>query len=81
MESLVLAATIVMLTNLLLGPVAILLYRLGAPKLLTGTFALLAVASGAWFAFTLPHAFYLALVPVASGGFVFYKLLRSRLVV
>jgi hypothetical protein len=70
-----------MLTNLLLGPIALVLYFLGAPKFLTATFALLAVASGAWFAFTLPHAFYLGLLPVAMGGFVFYKLLRSRLVV
>ena len=67
MASLALAASIVFLTILFIGPITYLLARLGFPSIIVWPLGAFCIVSGLWFAITLPHIFYIGLIPVYFG--------------
>jgi hypothetical protein len=67
MASLALAASIVFLFILFIGPVTYLFARLGLPAIIIYPLGLFSIISGIWFAMTLPHIFYIGLIPIYLG--------------
>lgn len=67
MASLALAASIVVLSILLLGPLTYLFARIGFPKILVYLFSGLSILSGLWFMTIGIPIWYIGLFPIYCG--------------
>lgn len=67
MASLALLASIILLFIILVGPITYLLARIGFPNLIVWILAIISIFSGLWISITLPHIFYIGLIPIYFG--------------
>jgi hypothetical protein len=67
MASLALAAAVVFLFILFVGPITYVLAKLGFPSIIIWPLGAFCIVSGIWFSITLPHIFYIGLIPVYFG--------------
>lgn len=67
MASLAVAAAIVFLSILFIGPITYILARIGFPSFIVWILSVCSIISGIWFSVTLPHIFYIGLIPIYFG--------------
>lgn len=67
MASLALAASVVFLSVLFIGPITYLLAQIGCPSFIVWILGGFCIISGLWFSITLPHIFYFGLIPIYFG--------------
>jgi hypothetical protein len=67
MASLALLASLVFLLILFIGPITYFLTKIGLPSFIIWILASFCIVSGCWFAITLPHIFYIGLIPIYYG--------------
>ena len=67
MASLALAAAIVFLSIVFMGPITYILARIELPPFIIWILSLFCIVSGIWFSIILPHIFYIGLIPIYFG--------------
>lgn len=67
MASLALAASLVVLSVLFIGPLAILLARIKSPKFIVYLFSILSIVLGLWFIIIGLPIWYIGLLPIYCG--------------
>jgi hypothetical protein len=67
MASLALAASIVFLSIVFMGPITYILAKIGFPSFIIWILSLFCIISGIWLSITLPHIFYIGLIPIYFG--------------
>lgn len=67
MASLALAAALVVLATIFIGPLAYLSSRLGLPSAIVYILSILAIANGVWFIFIGLPIWYVGLIPIYFG--------------
>lgn len=79
MASLALIASLVVLSTILIGPLAYLLSRLNFPSFIVYTLSVLSIMNGIWFASIGLPIWYLGLVPIYFGYISIQRVNRRRL--
>jgi len=67
MASLALAASVIMLFILLIGPFTVLLSKIGIPSFIVYLFSILSILSGVWFISIFLPIWYIGLFPIYCG--------------
>ena len=67
MASLAIIAAIVFLFILFIGPITYILARIGLPSFIVWILSTCSIISGIWLSITLPHIFYVGLIPIYFG--------------
>lgn len=75
MASLALAASLVVLSIILIGPITYIFSRLGLPKLIIYPLSLLSIVSGIWFITIGLPIWYIGLIPIYCG---YISILRTK---
>lgn len=67
MASLALIVSLILLTIILIGPITYLFSKLSFPKPIVYILSAFCILSGIWLEITLPHIFYIGLIPIYFG--------------